>query len=130
MNEVSIARLYFLRSIYLLIAVGLAFTIWPQIINHHKDWPLWHGVGCSMLGAMSLLAVMGIRYPLTMLPVLFFEMIWKSIWLISVAYPLWSSDHMDEVNLETTKNCLMGVIIPFAIPWSYVWANYIKKNHR
>lgn len=128
MKDVSIIRLYLLRALYLLIGVGLVFTIWPQIIHHPTPWPLWHGVGCSLLGAISVLAFYGIRYPLKMLPLLFFEMIWKLIWLIAVALPLWSSDQMDAANLETAQNCLMVVIIPLVIPWPYVWAHYVMKS--
>lgn len=127
MTEVSILRLYLLRALYFIITAGLAFTIWPQIIKHPTPWPLWHGVGCSLLAAVSVLAAFGIRYPLALLPVLFFEMIWKFIWLIAVALPLWTSNRMDAVNLETAQNCLMGIIVPLVIPWSYVWNNYIKK---
>ena len=128
MNDVSIFRLYLLRVIYLIISVGVAFTIWPQLINHPTPWSLWHGVGCSLLGAVCILAFIGIRYPLKMLPVLFFEMIWKSIWLITVALPLWSTDQMNAENLETTQNCLMGIIVPLVIPWRYVWKNYVKMD--
>jgi len=127
MKEVSILRLYILRAMYLLIAVGLAFTIWPQIIHHPKSWPLWHGVGCSLLGAVSILAALGIRYPLAMLPILFFELIWKSIWIIAVAFPLWSTNQLAGANLETAQDCMVGIIILIAIPWPYVWSNYVKK---
>jgi hypothetical protein len=127
MTEVSLFRLYLMRATYLLIAVGLAFTIWPQLIHHPTPWPLWHGVGCSLLAATSVLAVLGLRYPLKMLPVMFFELIWKSIWLIVVAIPLWSAHQMDAENWETAQNCLMGVFVPFVIPWRYVFANYLKK---
>jgi len=128
MNELSTFRLYLLRVIYLIISVGLAFTIWPQIINHPTPWSLWHGVGCSLLGALSILAFVGIRYPLKMLPVLFFELIWKAIWLIAVALPLWSADKMDATNLETAQNCMMGIIVPLVIPWPYVWTHYVKMH--
>lgn len=128
MNDVSTFRLYLLRATYLLIAVGLAFTIWPQILRHAIPWPLWHGVGCSLLGAISILAFLGIRYPLKMLPVLFFELTWKSIWLIAVALPLWSHHQMDADNLETVHNCLMGIIVPIVIPWPYVWTHYVKMR--
>ncbi len=128
MNEVSTFRLYLLRAMYLLLVVGLAFTIWPQILHHPTLWSLWHGVGCSLLGAISILAIVGIRYPLKMLPLLFFELTWKIIWLTSVALPLWSADQMDAENLETAQNCLMAVIVPLVIPWKYVWVHYIKMR--
>lgn len=91
MSDVSTFRLYLLRAVYLLIFVGLAFDIWPQIIDHTSALPLWQGVGCSLLAATSILAALGLRYPLAMLPVMFFELIWKSIWLIAIALPLWSA---------------------------------------
>ena len=127
MTDVSIFRLYLMRATYLLMAVGTAFTQWPQIINHPTPWPLWHGVGSSMLGAMSILAVLGFRYPLQMLPMMFFELVWKLIWLIAVALPLWSAGQMDANNLETVQNCLVGVIFLFVIPWRYVVATYVLK---
>ncbi|WP_268845927.1 hypothetical protein [Flavobacterium aestivum] len=128
MNEVSIFRLYLLRATYLLISVGLGFTIWPQIIQHPTPWPLWHGVGCSLLGAVSILAFLGIHNPLKMLPILFFELIWKSIWLITIALPLWLTGQMDSENLETAQNCLMGIIVPLVIPWPYVWKHYVETS--
>jgi len=84
MSEVSTFRLYLLRAAYLFIVVGLGFEIWPGIFHHEKTWTLMHGVACSLLAAVSVLAVLGIRYPLTMLPLLLFELVWKSIWLIAV----------------------------------------------
>ncbi len=43
------------------------------------------GVVSSLLAAMSLLVVLGLRYPLQMLPLLLFELVLKSIWLIAFA---------------------------------------------
>ncbi|MBK9271084.1 MAG: hypothetical protein IPM48_05775 [Saprospiraceae bacterium] len=128
MNDISIFRLYLLRAVYLFVAVGLGFTIWPTIIGHTSILPLWRGVGCSMLAAVSILALIGIRYPLAMLPILFFELIWKSVWLIAIALPLWTSGQMDQINLNTTYDCLTGVIFLFVIPWKYVWFQYVIKN--
>jgi hypothetical protein len=85
MNEVSLLRLYLLRAGYLLLVVGLGLTVWPSILNLGKSWELMHGVVVSMLGAMAVLALLGLRYPLQMLPLLFFEVVWKGIWLLRVA---------------------------------------------
>jgi 3-keto-disaccharide hydrolase len=80
MTDVSLFRLYALRAAYLLIAGGLAATVWPILINHSPQWPLMNSVVCSLLAAVSVLAAVGIRYPLQMLPILLFEILWKSIW--------------------------------------------------
>ena len=123
-TEVSTVRLYVMRATYLLIAVGLSVEIWPQIINHPMTM---HGATSSLLAGISLLAVVGLRYPLKMLPLLMFELVWKSIWLIAIAYPLWSANQMDADVWESVRACVMGVaIMPIAIPWGYVWNNYVK----
>jgi hypothetical protein len=127
MTEVSLLRLYLLRAMYLLIVVGLAATIWPLLISHGSDWPLMNGVVAAMLAAVSLLAALGLRYPLQMLPVLFFELIWKSIWLIAIAMPLWSAGEMDAQHLATVRDCIPAALIPIVIPWRYVIAHYVKR---
>ena len=124
---VTLRRLYFLRLGYLVIAVGLALTKWPLIINHDGPWPLMEGVETCMLVALSLLWFLGIRYPLQMLPVLLFEFAWKFIWMIVVVLPLWTSDQLDPATLQVFYACLV-VVIPLAvIPWRYVVAHYVTK---
>ena len=88
-----------------------------------------HGVACSLLGAVALLAALGIRNPLQMLPLLLFELSWKSIWLIAIALPLWSANQIDAATRETVFACLLGwVIFPVVIPWPYVFAHYVGKR--
>jgi hypothetical protein len=127
MPEVSTFRLYLLRATYLLIVVGLGFTIWPGILHPPKDLALMRGVVRSLLGAVSLLAILGIRYPLKILPLLFFELVWKSIWILAFGLPLWSAHQLDPDTRETLNACLMGIVLfPLVIPWRYVLANYVK----
>ncbi|WP_038487870.1 hypothetical protein [Collimonas arenae] len=129
MNDVSLFRLYLLRALYLLIVVGLgAVVIWPGFISHHKPWELMEGVVQCMLAAFWLLAILGLRYPLLMLPVLLWELAWKSIWLIVVAAPLWSSGQMDDATLAMAITILWVVIVPFVIPWRYVFVHYVQKR--
>jgi hypothetical protein len=127
MAEVSKFRLYLLRATYLLMVVGLGLQIWPGILNHPKDLEHLRGVVRSLLGAVVLLAALGIRYPLKMLPLLFFELVWKSIWILSFGLPLWAAHQLDPDTRETMKACLMGIVLfPLVIPWRYVLANYVK----
>jgi hypothetical protein len=127
MPEVSTFRLYLLRATYLLIAVGLGVTIWPGILNPPKDPGHMASVVRSVLGAVSLLALLGIRYPLKMLPLLFFELVWKTIWVVAFGLPLWASDRLDPNTRESLQACLMGVVlVPLVTPWRYVWTHYLK----
>jgi hypothetical protein len=128
MNEISLFRLYLLRALYLLVVVGLSIKVWPGIIYHKEPWELKEGVVECMLFAFSALSVLGLRYPLQMLPLLLWELLWKLIWLIVVAVPLWSAGTMDESTWEIAINVLVVAVFPFFIPWRYVYAHYVKKR--
>ena len=128
MTEVSLLRLYALRAGYLLLVVGLGLTVWPGMIHHEKPWTLMQGVVHCMLAAMSALAILGLRYPLKMLPLLFFEVAWKAIWLVVVALPLWLAHRMDADTLETAYECLIVVVFLIVIPWPYVFAHYAAQR--
>ena len=121
----SLPRLYLLRLGYLVVAVGIAVTKWPLIVNHDGPWPLFEGVETCMLVALSLLLFLGLRYPITMLPILLFETAWKLIWLTVIAVPLLTADHMDPATLNVFYACLWVVIVLAVIPWSYVFRQYI-----
>ena len=66
-----------LRVGYLVLGVGLAAVTWPQLLDH-SSWTLDEGTVECILVAMSLLALVGIRYPVRMLPLLLFEVTWNS----------------------------------------------------
>lgn len=126
MIDVSLYRLISLRALYLLVIIGLGITVWPGVIHHEQPWELKEGVVQCMLAAFSALSVLGLRYPLKLLPLLLWEMLWKSIWLIVVALPLWSAGQMDESTWATVSSCLLVLIFPFGIPWRYVFVHYLK----
>lgn len=85
------------------------------------------GVVRSLLGAVALLAILGIRYPLQMLPLLLFELVWKAIWLISFGLPLWRADAFTAGTHQTWVDCLFGLILLVVIPWGYVWRHYVTQ---
>ena len=128
MAEVSTVRLYTLRAAYLLLAVGLGSQIWPGILDPSSGWQLSRSIVVSMLGALSALSLLGLRYPLQMLPLLFFELTWKAIWLTRVALPLWCAHRLDAATAETAAECLTVVVFLFLIPWRYVFDMYARKS--
>ena len=123
-EQVSIFRLYLMRLLYLLNFVMLGLQVWPTIINHVGAWEPVKGVAFSFWAALSALSVLGLRYPLKMVPLLLLQMLYKSIWVIAVALPLWSTFR----SIELTRTMGMGAVVDlFVIPWPYVITNYMKK---
>lgn len=113
-------RLNVMRVGYVLLAFALGAEIWPGILFRHAGWELMDGVVQCMLGALSLLSLLGLRHPLKMAPLLLFEVAWKVIWLSVVAYPKWSAGQMDEGTGSVAFACLFVVIFLVVIPWRAV----------
>src|ERR671921_720663 len=131
MYEVSTFRLYLLRAMYLFMVVGLAIFKMAPAILHPENLSPQDSVILSVLGATALLAVVGIRYPIKMLPLLFFEFVWKAIWILLFGLPLLLSGGLDPNvsfgGTETLIACLVGVVlVPLAMPWGYVFKHYLK----
>jgi hypothetical protein len=129
-SEVSTFRLYLLRAGYLYIAIGLALTRWPEMLFRAESLSRTESVISSVLVAVSLLAVLGLRYPLKMLPLLFWEFLWKAIWVVVYGLPAMSSGQgLDPNAQETMLACLMGIVlVPIVTPWGYVLAHYVKAR--
>ena len=130
MSEVSTFRLYILRAMYVFTVVGLAIEKLPAFL-HPANLPPGDSVILSVLGATALLAVVGIRYPIKMLPLLFFELVWKSIWMLVFGLPRLLSGGLDPSvsfgGTETLIACLVGIVlVPLAVPWGYVFLQYVK----
>jgi hypothetical protein len=124
-SGVSLARLYVMRALYLRLVIGGGIQFLPQLIRHE---PTARGVIPSMLGAMWVLACFGLRYPLQMIPVLLFELLWKTIWLVDYGLPQWRAGVDTTQFREDFKAiAIFPVIVILVIPWGYVFRHYLKK---
>ena len=128
MNEVSLPRLYTLRVCYLILAGGLGIVMWPSVFHHTPAFAIDHGIQLSLLAGLGLAAVLGLRYPVQMIPLLLFELTWKAIYLLAFALPLWRSHQVNKKAAADIQACLMVVIFIPLIPWKYVWAHYVTRR--
>jgi hypothetical protein len=122
-DELSLTRLNLMRVGYAFMGIGLAVAKWPLLVSHPDPWPLFEGVVTCILTAMSLLALVGLRHPVRLLPILLFECGWKVLWLSLVAAP--QAGEMDAATREVMVNCLLVVVILAVVPWRYVWRQYV-----
>ena len=124
-SEVSLVRIYVLRAMYLVLVIGGGIAFLPQLVGHE---PTARGVIPSMLAGVWLLACFGLRYPLQMLPMLLFELAWKTIWLVDYGLPQWRAGVTSPVFKEDFKAIALGpVIFILVIPWGYVYRHYVKN---
>jgi hypothetical protein len=95
--EVSRVRMWVLRAMYLLLVVGLGLMIVPEIVSHELTS---RGVIAALLGG---------------------------VWLLAYGLPQWSAGQFPPTFAEDMFNIGVGVVImPFVIPWGYVWRHYVK----
>jgi len=125
-QEVSLVRIYVLRATYLLLVIGLGGMIVPDVLSHPV---ISRGVIPSLLGAVWVLAFVGLKYPLEMLPLLMFEFAWKSIWMVAYGLPQWSAGQLPPTFAADSFNIGLGVILmPLVIPWGYVYRHYVRQS--
>lgn len=120
----SVFRVNLMRSGYLLMAVGLVLVKWPLLLQV-ASMPLIEGAELCILTAISLLAFLGLRYPIAMLPILVFEVLWKVIWFALVGVPLLLAN-TGGAPFEAFVFS-MSFVIPIVLvsPWDYVWKRYV-----
>lgn len=127
MSELAPIRIHLLRGGYVFMGGGLALVKWPLLPGAHT-LPLYEGVTLSLLTAMSLLALAGIRHPLRLLPVLLLEVLWKVIWLGLVALPLALHGDLGPDTTRVLVNCLFVVVVIAAVPWGHVARTYTRSR--
>ncbi|MCF4097487.1 hypothetical protein [Maritalea mediterranea] len=125
MKPVSLLRLYLLRGCYLLLLVGLSIQIVPDLFGPVVTMPMMDGVVTAMLSALAVLSILGLFAPIFMLPLLWFELSWKLIWVLFVALPRWQTGTMDEATIEVLFACAFVVPFVFIIPWRYAIGRYM-----
>lgn len=71
------------------------------------------------------MAGLGLRFPLQMLPLLLFELLWKAIFLVGFALPLHLAHGIDSAMAGDVWACLMVVVFVPCMPWRYLTAHYV-----
>jgi hypothetical protein len=123
-GQLALWQLNLLRVGYLVMGVGLAVYKWPLLFAD-KPWGLAQGTVECLLVAMSILALLGLRHPQRMLPILLFEVAWKLLWLGVVALPAWLDNQLDTATREQVAKVLWVAIVIAVIPWRQVLTHYV-----
>lgn len=126
-HDVRRINIYVLRMLYVLMFFMLGNTVWTHIFSHKGPWDSNEAMAWSVWAAFSALAGLGILHPLKMLPIMLLEIFYKVLWLILVAYPLWSNGTLAGSPEEYQANVFIWVIVPMiAVPWRYVFDSFVS----
>jgi hypothetical protein len=130
-NEVSV-RWGWLKAMYVLTIIfgggfGFAALFVPAVVRSQFRFPAQDPASLGLYGsyalAAGLVAILALRSPLKFVPLLFVQLIYKPIWLVVVAMPLFIKGQFPfyiVVNSVIFLTFIIGNLI--AIPFSYLFA--------
>jgi len=123
-EEVSLLRLYVMRGMYLLNCLLVGGGVWYEFLHRQHPWDAITGAAFSFWAALAGLSVLGIRYPLAMLPLLFMQLFYKTFWMFAVYLPLRAAGR----STDLTQGFLIAIVLDLVvIPWTYVYAHFWRK---
>jgi hypothetical protein len=119
-------NIYLLRLMFILMVLFLGKQSWTYILTFKGAWNPTDAMAWCIWGSYSVLAILGILHPLKMLPIVILEIFYKVLWLMVVAYPLWSSNHLSGSTAEGMTYAFLWVVLPIiAMPWRYFFRTYV-----
>jgi hypothetical protein len=125
--EVAQWRINLMRLTFLLMATIMGSMVWYRLIYEYAGWPVDRGLAKAMLGALALMALLGVRYPLQMLPLMLYETAWKTVWIVMIALRSWLAGQWT-ADIEALFFDCVGIVVAYIImPWRYVWARYVAQ---
>ncbi len=119
-------KIYVLKLFFTLMFFMAGKDAWTTILQHEGVWQPEVAVAWCAIAAYTTLSGIGIFHTLRMLPIMLFMFFYKGLWLIIVAFPLWSSNQLAGSIYEEWTFTFMILIIPFLFtPWGYVFNYFI-----
>jgi hypothetical protein len=119
-----------LRVFYALMLVGVAPLAWRVLLGHQGPWDPLHAIAWAVWGTYPVLAAFGLRQPLRWLPLMFFTIGYKAIYLALVAWPLWRAGTLAGTQAGEIANSFLALpLLALVVPWGYAWRTYVVGTH-
>jgi hypothetical protein len=121
-------NLWGLRLFYLLMLLFVAPTAWQVLLTHEGPWQPLSAVAWAVWATYPTLALFGLFQPLRWLPLMFFTIGYKTIWLILVALPLWQAGTLQGSSAQPIAESFLALpLLALVIPWGYAWRTYVVR---
>ena len=90
-------------------STGLGQLLGFNLTGYPAQEPIWAGAGYSMMLALAIASVLGLRAPLRFSPVLLFQLTYKVIWFVAIFIPL----------------SIVGQLSSYAISTAILWIAFV-----
>jgi hypothetical protein len=120
-------QLWGLRLFFLLMLVLVTPTAWNVLLTHQGPWDPLRGIAFAVWATYPALAVFGLIQPLRWLPLMFFTLGYKAIWLAFIAYPLWQAGTLwGTPTGEIAGSFLALPLLAAVVPWGYARRSFFS----
>lgn len=111
--------------------VFVASYAWRVLLTHEGAWDPVRAVAFAVWATCPALALFGLLHPLRWLPLMFFTIGYKTIWLAFVAYPLWQAGTLWGTSSGEMAGSFLGLpLLAAVVPWGYSWRTYFPWPQR
>ena len=118
-------QIWGLRLFYLLMLLFVATDAWGGLLRHQGPWDPVRAVAVCVWATYPALALFGLLHPLRWLPLMFFTIGYKTLWLGFVALPLWRAGTLwGTPTGEVAASFLALPLLVAVVPWGYAWRTY------
>lgn len=119
-------QVYIMKLFFGLMFLVAARDAWTKLLTHEGPWDPTAAVAWCAIAGYTTLAGLGIFHALRMMPIMLFMYFYKGLWLVLVAYPLWSRGELAGSEAEGWASAFIILIVPFVFtPWKYVFRTYV-----
>ena len=117
-----------MRGLFFLNFISLFVDNWSAVLFPTEQMDTLSGVAISFWAGFSLLNLIGVRFPLKMLPILLLQLLYKSAWIVGTYLPAKDSGLLNPALTEFFWICVAGITLNLLIiPWGYAYQTYLKN---
>ncbi|GEM_PF-1405383 len=120
-------RLHLMRLLFFVNFIGLVGDSWSSILFPHDQLDALSGVAMSFWAGFSVLNLLGVRFPLKLLPILLLQLLYKAAWILGTYLPARNHGLLNEEYQSFFWICIAGIVLNLLIiPWPYFYRNFLQ----
>jgi hypothetical protein len=116
-----------LRLFYFLMLAFVTPTAWGILLSHQGAWNPLEAVTWAVWATYPALGLFGLFQPLRWLPIMFFAIGYKALWLVAVALPMWQAGTLAGTQTAAIAQSFLALpLLVAVVPWGYAYRTYVR----